>query len=657
MDIFDLSAKITLDSSEYEKGVDNAKGKMSGLGSALGNIAKGVAAGVGAAATGVAALAKSAVSAYADYEQLVGGVETLFKDSAGAVQGYAENAYKTAGLSANEYMETVTSFSASLLQSLDGDTAAAAAAADLAITDMADNANKMGTAMESIQNAYQGFAKQNYTMLDNLKLGYGGTKEEMQRLLDDAEKLTGKQFDLSSYGDIVEAIHAIQVEMDIAGTTSKEAASTISGSASSMKSAWKNLVAGLGNKDADLSALFKNVLDSAKTFATNLIPVVVQSLSGISEAIAEIAPALADTIPNLINGVLPSLLSAANGLMTSFLASLPSILQILVDQVPAFVDGLIQMIDIVPQMVKVGQQALLSLVQGLSGSIDKVMPAITQTIVALVDILTDPDVLINMIEAGMEILEALVLGILDALPQILEVSWQVTERFASALVERFPELVAKGADMLKHVYDGIVTALTLMLEAAAQMLAKIGEGIANGVSKLKEKGRDMVNAIRDGIMEKINAAKEWGADLISNFIGGIKEKWENLKETVSNVANTVKDFLGFSEPKKGPLSNFHTYAPDMMDLFAKGIRENEHVVTDQIEKSFNFGTRTIDFAASASGISSAGMINAVGSTNRDSNVTLYANLVTPDGKNLATFMLSDLIEVARENGTPIANPA
>lgn len=302
MNLFELFAKISLDTSEYEEGLDDASNKAGGfadkLKSGLGTAAKVGAAGLAAAATGIAAITKNAIQNYAQYEQLVGGVETLFKDNADAVLQYADNAYKTAGLSANAYMETVTSFSASLLQSLDGDTQAAAEYADMAITDMADNANKMGTSMESIQNAYQGFAKQNYTMLDNLKLGYGGTKEEMERLLQDADALSESfnlQTDASgnlvySYADIVDAIHIVQTEMGITGTTAAEASSTIAGSVDSMKSAWTNLVTGLGDANADIDVLLDNFLGSVETVGKNLIPAIGRILSGLFSAIEERGP-------------------------------------------------------------------------------------------------------------------------------------------------------------------------------------------------------------------------------------------------------------------------------------------------------------------------------------------------------------------------------
>ena len=457
MNLFELFFKVDVD--------DQASDKISGLSNKLGNGLKTAAkigtAAVAAAGTAIVAIGKQAIEQYADYEQLVGGVETLFKQSSDTVMGYAENAYKTAGMSANEYMETVTSFSASLLQSLDGDTAAAAEKANLAITDMSDNANKMGTDMEMIQNAYQGFAKQNYTMLDNLKLGYGGTKEEMQRLLEDAEKLSGIEYDISSYADIVDAIHVVQTEMGITGTTAKEASETISGSTAAMKSAWQNLLVGMADDNADFGQLVNNLVDSAVTVGENIIPRVEQTIQGLATFI--------------------------------------------------------------------------------SSASDTIIPLVVETIV-------------------------------NNLPMIISAGVDLVVSLAGALIDAIPEL----------------------LKAVPQIILAIANGLLSLDGKIHDAGASLVNKVKSAIMEKVNAAKQWGKDLIQNFIDGITAKWNALKDKVSGVAQTVKDFLGFSEPKKGPLSNFHTYAPDMMDLFAKGIKDNEHLITDQIGKSFDFGTSIVD---------------------------------------------------------------
>ena len=271
--------------------------------------------GLIASATAIGALVGKSVSSYADYEQLVGGVDTLFKSNSKTVQKYADNAYKTAGLSANAYMETVTSFSASMINSVGGDTAKAAKLSDMAITDMADNANKMGTSMDSIIQTYQSLARGNTAMLDNLKLGYGGTKEELKRLLKDAEKLTGKKFDVSNFSDIVEAIHAVQTKMDITGTTAKEASGTISGSLASMKSAWGNLLPALIQGGDSFDRCIENLVSSVKTFGKNIMPALKSALSGVGDLVEELAPIIAEELPEIIKTVAPSLLKAGGTLI------------------------------------------------------------------------------------------------------------------------------------------------------------------------------------------------------------------------------------------------------------------------------------------------------------------------------------------------------
>ena len=343
MDLMSIRAILTLDTRQYEDGLKRSKSLAGKLGDGLAAAAKIGAAAIGSVATGVAALGKASVSQFAEYEQLVGGVETLFKQSADTVTGYAENAYKTAGLSANEYMSTVTSFSASLLQSLGGDTEVAAKYADMAITDMSDNANKMGTSMEMIQNAYQGFAKQNYTMLDNLKLGYGGTKEEMQRLLEDAEKLSGIEYDISSYADIVDAIHVVQTEMGITGTTAKEASATIEGSINSAKAAWQNWLTALGDSNADIQGKTYELISTIETAAGNILPVAEQVLSSIGQALAT---------------KLPELLSQA---VSFVISNLPQVIVLGLQLVIALIEGLGQGFEqLIPMMDAWAQEAIVT---------------------------------------------------------------------------------------------------------------------------------------------------------------------------------------------------------------------------------------------------------------------------------------------------------
>ena len=363
----------------------------SALKSGLAVAAKAAAAATAAAAGAVIALTKSAVENYGEYEQLVGGVETLFKDSAGTVEEYAKNAYQTAGLSANQYMETVTSFSASLLQSMGNDTAAAAEKADRAITDMSDNANKMGTDMQSIQNAYQGFAKQNYTMLDNLKLGYGGTKEEMQRLIDDANALNAAQgnytnYTIESYADIVDAIHTVQTEMGITGTTALEASTTIEGSVSAMKAAWSNFVTGLGNDNANISELSAQLIESVGTVAENVLPVVETVLKNIAVAVQEDGPAMIEKFVSYAIEKLPEVISLGLQMVISLVKGLAQNIPQLVTSVLNMMATIVQTIwDSLPDIIEVGKNIVRGLWEGIKAMASWIGEKVSGFVGGLVD--------------------------------------------------------------------------------------------------------------------------------------------------------------------------------------------------------------------------------------------------------------------------------
>lgn len=336
MDLFDLYASLSLDTKEFESDINSAQTKASGFGSklsaGLGKAAK-VAAGasvaaVAAGATAIAGITKKAVDAYATYEQLAGGVETLFGDSAAqTVIDNAKKAFSTAQMSANDYMDTATSFSASLIQSLGGDTTAAADKADKAILDMSDNANKMGTDISAIQNAYQGFAKGNYTMLDNLKLGFGGTQSEMERLLATAEGLTGQHYELGNFADMTDAIHAVQEEMGITGASAAEASTTIEGSINMMKASWTNFLTGLGDPDADIGALADNLIASLEAVATNLFPVVERILTSLVTAVQTKGPDMMQKLTKFIVDIAPSLIQAAVVLITGLIDAIVAMVQ------------------------------------------------------------------------------------------------------------------------------------------------------------------------------------------------------------------------------------------------------------------------------------------------------------------------------------------
>lgn len=452
-DVGELKIKLSFDGSSAKTSLASVgkevESQGSGLVSKLGGAAKsagkalaaGVAAGTSAAAGAVGAFVKGSVQNFAEYEQLAGGIDTLFKDSSGKMMEYANNAYKTAQLSANDYMSTVTSFSASLLQSLDGDTAAAADAANAAVIDMADNANKMGTSMESIQNAYQGFAKQNFTMLDNLKLGYGGTKGEMERLLADAEKISGVHYDVSNFADITEAIHVVQDQLGITGTSAEEAGHTISGSFNMMKSSWTNFMTGMANGDADMDKLFDELINSAATFLENMLPAVETALGKIAELLPKIVPLISEKLPSLVTTILPPLIQAATQIFIGIVQALPTILTTLLQGVMA----------VLPQLI-----------QGIVG----VLP---QLIDSIIQFLIDPSTIASIIEAGI----ILFLALVQAIPQILGSLitaftklfgnlWQSIQKIFTDFAGNFGKSLG---DALKGAINGVLSFIESFLNA------------------------------------------------------------------------------------------------------------------------------------------------------------------------------------------------
>lgn len=607
LNVFELFVKIGLDDSEFADGVRETEKKGQKLGESFKKIGVAVTSAFSAAAAAVGKIAKAGVESYAEYEQLVGGVDTLFGSSSQKVQEYAQKAYQTAGLSANEYMDTVTSFSASLLQSLDGDTAKAAEKANLAITDMSDNANKMGTSMESIQNAYNGFAKQNYTMLDNLKLGYGGTKEEMQRLLDDANELNKQQgintqYSIDSYADIVDAIHVVQTEMGITGTTAKEAGTTIQGSLSSAKAAWDNvltaLVAGDISLDDKISELVTSVVgdgtDTNRGVIGNIVPAVKSAISGIGELVTGLTPIVSEQLPKLIDDVLPGLIDAAQSLIDGVVAAIPPLLQAAIENLPALLGAALEIV--------------IALANGISNSLPELLPAAIQVILEICGGLLSAESITQIIDAAILLITELATGLINSIPILLEELPKIIQGIVDGIVNNIAPLIEAAATVIEVLavtmtspdmvwqllkagieiiiafVEGIGNAAAQLVQAAFGVVAILVKGIAEKFEDVIDTGNELIEKISEGISEKWDEIKTWGKDLIDNFISGIKEKWESLKSAVSDTAQIVKDFLGFSEPEKGPLSDFHTYAPDMMDLYAEGIEKNSNKVLEKVEK-------------------------------------------------------------------------
>lgn len=447
--------------------------------SKLGGVAKGamvgVTAAIGGASAAVGKLAKDSVEAYASYEQLTGGVETLFKESGDLVMQYANQAYQTAGLSANQYMETVTSFSASLLQGLGGDTEAAAQMADLAVTDMSDNANKMGTDMSSIQNAYQGFAKQNYTMLDNLKLGYGGTQAEMARLINDSGVLgstmevTANTVNQVSFDKIIEAIHVVQTQMGITGTTAEEAATTIDGSVNSMKAAWENFITGMADGDQDIGQLTENLVDSVITVMDNLVPRLQELLPRLAEGFSQLIQGLLPYIPGILETLLPALIDGAASLANGFAQILPTVITAITTNLPQLLDAAVQIVS--------------SLAHGIIDSLPILVPAIEDVLFQIADLLTDPDNLTAIIEAALQIILALNQGLIEALPHLIEKVPQITASIVQALIEAAPAILAAGAQLGKAIIDGIIQSVKSLAGGVMDAVKDIfGGGFSTGTA-------------------------------------------------------------------------------------------------------------------------------------------------------------------------------
>lgn len=483
---------------------------------------------------------KSAIDSYANYEQLIGGVETLFKDSSGIVENYANNAYKTAGLSANDYMETVTSFSASLLQSLKNDTSKSAEVADMAITDMADNANKMGTDMSMIQSAYQGFAKQNYTMLDNLKLGYGGTKSEMERLLKDAQKISGVKYNISNLSDVYNAIHVIQGELGITGTTAKEASTTIQGSVASMKSAWGNLLTGIADENADWNTLVNNFVDSVKTAADNILPRVEETFDGISLLIT-------DCLGMLLNNIVPMGIELIQNLIDGMVSQFPDILASINNAIGVITKGIVKML---PQIIQLGLQIILSLVQGIAESLPTLIPQIVDTVLLIVDTLLDNIDLI--IDAGIQLLIGLADGLIEALPNLIDRIPEIIDKIVMAISNNLPKIIEAGVELIVKLSWGIVKSIPNLVAAIPKVFTSLFLGIANYYSQLIQRGVEIIKKIKDGLVSGIKNMPEIGKNLVKGIWNGIKDTtgWilDKIKGFGKSVLNGIKSIFGIHSP-------------------------------------------------------------------------------------------------------------
>ena len=584
MDVFDLQAKIRLDDSEYKNGLSAIKGTLAGF-------AKFSAATLGAAATGVSAIVKESVSAYADYEQLAGGIETLFGASADTVMNNAEKAYQTAGQSMNEYMETSIQSAAALINSLGGDQAKAAELMDLSITDMSDNVNKMGTNMEGVQNAYRGFSRGNFTMLDNLALGFAGTKQGMQDLLDKAQEISGVEYDISSYSDIVQAIHVVQEEMGITGTTAKEASGTISGSIGSMKSAWENLKVEISKDDGNVGEAFDKLSETAGAAFDNILPRVEKALDGVGDLIVKAAPKIGKSISKIIPKITPPLMEASvsivGALGTGIIENIPTLLQTggevigmlgdtIESNLPKLKDTAFSLIsdfsgylkDNLPALIPEGVNAVVEFAKGITdpSNTGTLIDAAFDIIDGLIEGFTSEETIDAIIEGAPVILDNLVDGIVKAADRLGDAALKISDKLIEYLKdEETREKMKDAADkILTSLLDGFIS----LLGEGGEFVYKLGGLIADalGMGEYWEAGNDVLSEWWDGFKAKWDEFKKWFDEEIKltlnplDLIKQIGEKvFKEAYEAPPNKKYTIDNGKGHKRYAKGAVFNSPTY--------------------------------------------------------------------------------------------------
>lgn len=531
-----------LDSSGAKDGIKGLSSSIaSSVGGAVKNIAKIGTAAVAAGATATAALVKSSVDAYASYEQLRGGIETLFGAGGQSAKEYAKSvgksteeskkdyqqlmnaqnialknadkAYKTAGMSANDYMETVTSFAASLKQSTKNETEAAKSANQI-VVDMSDNANKMGTDMTMIQNAYNGFAKQNYTMLDNLKLGYGGTQAEMQRLLQDAEKLSGQHYELGNFKDMAEAIHVVQTEMGITGTTAKEASTTIEGSVNSAKAAWTNLVSGMSQDNADMGKLINEFIDSVGVAAGNILPRIEQALSGVGTLISTLMPKIMNELPGFLEKVLPQLLTSGANIVITLVQGMVNTIPTLLNMVPTIMTQVGEtLVTAFPQLLNslmtVGTQLVAFILENFPVLMDTIAEGLNNSM--LEKILTmSITFLQNIIQAFTQNLPILLESLINLLAQVIEF-----------ILQQMPMIVSLALQLIIGLADGLLQAIPTLLKTLPELINQLVEGVLDCIPQIIDAGTQLLESLVDNLPEIINTIVEVIPEIITNLINAV----------------------------------------------------------------------------------------------------------------------------------------
>lgn len=607
-------------------------GEASSAGAKLGSmLSTGVKASLVAVVSGLGAIIGSALTEGGALQQSLGGVETLFKDSASQVIAAANEAYRTAGVSANSYMEQVTSFSATLLQGLGGDTEAAASYADKAIVQMADNANKMGTSMESIQYAYQGFAKDNYTMLDNLKLGYGGTQAEMARLINDSGVL-GDSIEVTAetvkdvpFSSIIDAIGVIQDNLGITGTTAKEAATTLTGSFASVKAALSNVLAGLA-LGQDLGPSLNALATTLTTFLTgNLIPAITNILSALPGALVTFITALGPQLAAGLSTIVPQMMTAGAQMLQSLSAGLvQGVPNFLAQALPMILQFTTSLRANFSNIVDAGLDLLLNLAQGIANGLPTLIeyvPTIVSNIAGLIN-----DNAPKILQAGIQIIITLVQGLINAIPTI---------------IANIPQIIGAIADT--------ITAFN-WLNLGATIIKTLGSGLLSMANGLKGFMESTLSGALDYIKSLPKQALQWGKDMLNGFVQGIVGSVGNVINAVKNVGSAIASYLHFSRPDIGPLRDYETWMPDMLSGMAQGIRANLYRITDAMDLVGSSMRQTLTLDAGSKAVRALQQDDPVRRQPRPAPQGRGGQPITLDD---LTALVTLIIQAIRDNGGPI----
>ena len=623
--IADMIIKLGVDDSEVEGGISKALGKA-------GKIA---GAAVGAASAAITGVVKQSVAAYGEYQQLTGGVQKLYGNMGQSLEDYAKaagkttsevkdewqaledaqnlvmenakNAYATSGMSVNEYLDTATSFSAALIGSLEGDTVKAAEMTDVAMRAMSDNFNTFGGDFEGISNAFKGFSKQNYTMLDNLKLGYGGTKQEMERLIEDANAYAatiGESSDLTieNFADVVKAIELVQEKQNIAGTTAREAGETLAGSAGSAKAAWENLKVGLADDSADIDQLIENLVNSLTTMLENTVPIVEKALSGVGTLIEKLAPVIAEKLPGLVEDLLPRLINAALSLIDGVVQALPIIIKTLTAQIPTIIKSLIQALTkAIPQLIKAGTDLVKSLADGMGKGESDVISVIMDYITSILDAIIDN--LPALVEAGLTIVSNLITGIMENLPKIVEAASNLVIKLVETLIDMLPMILEKGAEIVLNLVQGISQSLPQIVTTIVQLVKTLITTLTQRLPDILATGIEILVALIDGIVEAIPQLVEMLPDIIDEIVttltspemlgmlleAGVKLIWklvEGLGDILGKLDEKAGEIIeGIVGAFLGCIGAFLDAGAKLMNEFWEGLKETAGAI---IEWAKNF---------------------------------------------------------------------